>query len=128
VGSFVQCESFEYTPDAEISKVSILGEPVSERDITHDGYNFSFSCFEQGGTPSPAEVYQEIAAREEARQQPHNWTIVLTLRYRSPTQPARKITVESGVMKMDSHPVSGKAEYVKSTWSGGCKRVSVRKI
>jgi|FLYL01.1.fsa_nt_gi hypothetical protein len=124
--SWAQMESFEWNPDAEIRKVPILGEPVDERDIVANGYDGTFVLYEEVGKHTPSEIWADIAAREENQTAHPDWTIVIVIRGRSASRPSKRITIQKVVVKMDGESISGKSEYIKSTWSWSSKKLLIR--
>lgn len=120
-GSFAKMEQFTATPNTELQANDYIGEVLQVPDKQHHGWDFNWTMREQDRRVLDA--YQEILdAEEESRPQPvvH---IVITTKYRSPEEPSTTIVIQDAVLKLDSYDIGGRAEYVKSTWSGKARKV-----
>ena len=69
-------------------------------------------------------ILTTIVTRESDHQPHPNVNIVVTLAYRSLTEPALVFVLEKAFMKMDSFGFGGRKEYVSSKFSGKCKTIS----
>jgi hypothetical protein len=120
VGSFTKVVNFTATPDAEIKKSDHLGEPESEVDMMHHGWNFQFGIEEQDS--AAAKVYESIAnAATDGRTLPRVDLIEIRT-YVDGSLPVETFLYQEAVMKMDSDESGGRKEYNKTMFSGACKR------
>jgi hypothetical protein len=121
-GTFAKVTEFTLTPRTEIVETPFLGEVEDDLDIIHKGFDFSFQTHAQDS--KAIKQMLAIVARERARTAHPAINVVVTFEYRSSTEPAETIVLESCFMKMDSTALGGADEYVTHSWSGKCKTVS----
>jgi len=121
-GTFAKVTDFNLTPRQDITETPFLGELEDDLDINHKGYDFSFSSHSQDS--KAIRLLLDIVARERTRTAHPSINIVVTFEYRSLSNPAEIIVLESCFMKMDGTSIGGGNEYITHSWSGKCKIVS----
>ena len=121
-GSFARMESFSATPRTDLKDNDYLGEELSVPDLQHSGWDFTMEIREV--KRDVFDLLNQILSAEKASQAHPNVNIVVTTIYRGVGDTSVSYTLEAAVIKCDSFPnVSGRTEYVKSTWSGKCREV-----
>lgn len=121
-GSFAKILNFNLTPRTDITETPFLGEVEDDLDIQHHGYDFDFEIHHQDD--NAWDLLQTIVGQEQLSQSHPDLNIVVTIAFRSLTEPALTFVLEKCFMKMDSFGFGGRKEYVNSKFSGKCKVVS----
>lgn len=123
-GSFHKVTDFRLTPRDDLSDSDFIGQPTSEPDHQHHGFDFSFSNHEQD--PGPVAVMLKIQDRLN-RGLPYPKVTIIAIRvYRELGQPPKTLVMSPCVVKMDSYEVGGRKDYVRNTWSGKCRDLQQR--
>jgi hypothetical protein len=121
-GTFTKVQSFNLTPRTDIVETPFLGEVEDDLDIQHHGYDFDFEAHQ---LDSKAYDYlQTVVSREQDRLPHPNVNVVVTMAFRSVSEPSRTFVLESCFMKMDSLGFGGRKDYVVAKFSGKCKVVT----
>lgn len=121
-GSFAKVTSFNLTPRTDISETPFLGETEDDLDIQHHGYDFDFEIHHQDSKAYA--LLKNIVDQEAASLSHPNVNIVVTIAFRSLSEPSLTIVLEKAFIKMDSFGFGGRKEYVSSKFSGKCKTVN----
>jgi hypothetical protein len=121
-GTFTKVTSFNLTPRTDIVETPFLGEVEDDLDIQHHGYDFDFEVQQQDA--KAYELLQSIVSREQDRLAHPNINLVVTLAFRSVSEPSLTFVLEQCFMKLDSMGFGGRKEYVGAKFSGKCKVVS----
>jgi hypothetical protein len=122
-GTFLKVSDFTVTPRQEIKEDDFLGELESDLDFMHHGFDFSFSCQVQDES---AINFLENIVEANRNADPHP-DITMTVIYKFREADAKnKVEVYHQVfMKVDDTGFGGRKDYVKTKFSGKCKRRSV---
>ena len=121
-GTFTKVTNFNLTPRTDIQETPFLGEIEDDLDIQHHGYDFDFELHQQDS--KAYDLMQTIVVREQDRLAHPNVNIVVTLAFRSLSEPSKTFVLEQAFMKMDSMGFGGRKEYVTAKFSGKCKVVT----
>lgn len=121
-GSFAKITNFNLTPRTDVVETPFLGEVEDDIDIQHHGYDFDFEIHHQDS--KAFDLLQTIVGREAERLAHPNVNIVVTIAYRSLSEPALTFVLEKAFVKMDSFAFGGRKEYVNSKFSGKCKTLN----
>lgn len=121
-GTFTKATNFNLTPRTDIVETPFLGEVEDDLDIQHHGYDFDFEL--QQLDSKAYDLLQEIVGREQDRLAHPNINIVVTMAYRSLSEPSKTFVMEQCFMKMDSLGFGGRKDYVATKFSGKCKVVT----
>lgn len=121
-GSFTKVMNFNLTPRQDLQETPFLGEVEDDLDIMHHGYDFDFEIHHQDSKAYA--VLQTIVERERDHLAHPNINVVVTIAYRSLTEPALTFVLEKCFMKVDNYNFGGRKEYVTSKFTGKCKVVS----
>lgn len=121
-GSFTKVTNFNLTPRTDIVETPFLGEVEDDLDIQHHGYDFDFEVHQQDA--KAYDLLQTIVEREQDRLSHPNVNLVVTIAFRSVSEPSRSFVMEQCFMKLDSLSFGGRKEYVPAKFSGKCKVVS----
>lgn len=120
-GSFAKMEMFSATPRTELQNNDYLGEKLQVSDKIHHGWDFKFTMREQARDVFDA--WKQILDAEEADAPQPTVHVVITTKYRDPSQPGVTLVIQDAVVKLDSWDIGGRKEYVKSSWSGAARKV-----
>jgi len=121
-GSFAKLTSFNLTPRTDLVETPFLGEVEDDLDIQHHGYDFDFELHQQDS--KAYDLLQTIVEREQDRLIHPSVNLVVTMAYRSVTEPARTFILEKCFMKLDSMGFGGRKDYITAKFSGKCKVVT----
>lgn len=123
-GSFAKVEGFDWNPLDDLPASQFIGESEADFDTQHDGYEMKFTIHEKDNSAVENVLLQYVNALQNGTTMPK---IVLTFikRYRDPAIPARTLVFQSVALKMDSQSAGDRKGYVKSTFSGKCRRMKV---
>ncbi|HND52967.1 MAG TPA: hypothetical protein PLV92_11240 [Pirellulaceae bacterium] len=113
-GSMAEAKDFNYTPDASIDEVTLIGDPETKYETDIKGHGFSLTHYEKDA--EGAKVWDSIVtAYANGDPQPDISLTVLT-DYVDPSVPPRTEVFSSIAMKCDSLDVGD--GYVMRKWSG----------
>lgn len=113
-GSPAEAKDFDYTPDASIDEIELVGNPETEYETEVKGHGFSFNHYEKD--PEGAKLWDLIVENyATGKPQPKISLTVLT-DYIDPAIPPRTEVFSKIAMKCDSLNVP--AGYVMRKWSG----------
>lgn len=118
-GTFLRPKSFTITPRTDLQEDDYVGEPLTELDIQHHGYDIAMSLDEDDA--SGITFMQNLEAREEAHQRPQEVTITVMTTYRDGRTRPRVEVFPEVMFKMGSRGHGGRKERVVSEWEGKCK-------
>jgi hypothetical protein len=121
-GTFTKVTSFNLTPRTDIVETPFLGEVEDDLDIQHHGYDFDFEIHHQDS--KAFNLLTTVVEQEALRSAHPNVNVVVTIAYRSVSEPALTFVLERCFMKMDSYSFGGRKEYVNSKFSGKCKTLA----
>ncbi len=121
-GSFAKVTSFNLSPRTDVVETPFLGEVEDDLDIQHHGFDFDFEIHHQDS--KAFRLLDTIVSNEQTSSAHPNVNIVVTIAYRSVTEPALTFVLEKAFMKMDNYSFGGRKEYVNSKFSGKCKTIS----
>lgn len=121
-GSFTKVTSFNLTPRTDISETPFLGEIEDDLDIQHHGYDFDFEVHQQDS--KAYDLLQSIVDREQNRLPHPNVNLVVTMAFRSVSEPSKSFVLEQCFMKLDGLGFGGRKDYVTAKFSGKCKVVT----
>lgn len=119
-GSFQKVDNFKFSSRADITNTGFLGETEDEPDIQHHGYDFSFTIHEMDN--KAMEVWDNVVSTLQQGIAQPAVNIVYLKRYRDPSIKPVSITFQSAKLKLDSQEASSRKDFVKSMFSGSCKR------
>ena len=114
--------NFNLTPRTDIMETPFLGELEDDLDVQHHGFDFDFEIHHQDS--KAFNLLQTVVSREQDHLAHPNINIVVTIAYRSLTEPALTFVLEKAFMKMDGLSFGGRKEYVNSKFSGKCKTLA----
>lgn len=121
-GTFTKAMNFNLTPRTDVVETPFLGEVEDDLDIQHHGFDFDFELHQQDDKAYA--LMQTIVGREQDRLAHPNVNVVVTIGFRSLSEPSVTFVLEQCFMKMDSFGFGGRKEYVTSKFSGKCKVVT----
>jgi hypothetical protein len=121
-GTFAKVTSFNLTPRTDIVETPFLGEVEDDLDIQHHGYDFDFEVHQMDS--KAYDLLQTIVGRERDRLEHPNINIVVTMAFRSVSEPSKTFVMEECFVKMDSLGFGGRKEYIAAKFSGKCKVVT----
>lgn len=121
-GSFAKVTNFNLTPRTDVTETPFLGEVEDDLDIQHHGFDFDFEIHHQDS--KAFNLLTTIVENEQTHVSHPNVNIVVTVAYRSLTEPALVFVLEKAFMKMDGYSFGGRKEYVNSKFSGKCKTIA----
>jgi len=119
-GSFAKVENWKATPRADLVDTGFLGESEDEPDIMHHGWDFSFSIHESDSAAH--DLWDAIVADLAAGVSLPQIDVIVIKKYRDPGIKPVAYTYKSAVLKMDSNDHGSRKDYVKSPFSGKCKK------
>jgi hypothetical protein len=121
-GSFSKVESFKWNPRQDLTDTDFVGETESEPDIMHHGYDLSFTIHEKENG-AVDNVLLPIVAALTAGQPLPRVTLTFIKRYRDPSVPTKVLVFQNVKLKMDSQEAGGRKDYVKTQFSGKCRKM-----
>lgn len=121
-GSFTKVMNFNLTPRTDLVDTPFLGEVEDDLDIQHHGYDFDFEIQHQDSKAYT--LLQQIVQNEQQHLAHPNVNVVVTIAYRSLTEPALTFVLEQCFIKLDNYTFGGRKEYVNSKFTGKCKVVN----
>lgn len=121
-GTWVKATEFTLTPRSDLNEEDYLGEPESDIDFQHHGFDFSFSVHEHD--ESLVDFLNLIIDREQ-NHLPHP-KIVMTVfrRYRDADANNRVQAFRNVFLKVNEMGFSGRKDKVTASLEGKCKRAS----
>lgn len=123
-GSFAKCETFKWEPMQDLPETDFLGEAESDPDFRHDGYRFNFTINEKDNFAVDNVLVPLVSAHTSGLPLP-DVTLVFIKKYRDPSIPVKTLVFQKVKLKMDSQDVSGRKDYVKTSFSGRCRKMKV---
>jgi hypothetical protein len=122
LGSFAKVMSLNLTPRTDLAETPFIGELEDDLDIQHHGFDFDFEIHNQDS--SAYDLLAAIVSREQDRLPHPAINIVVTLAFRSLTEPSVTFVMENCFLKMDSLGIGGRKDYITSKFSGKCKTLA----
>lgn len=124
-GSFGAVEGFKWSPRQDLTDSDFIGEPESEPDIQHHGYDMSFTIHERENSPVAQVLLSYVAALEAGTTLP-DVTLTFVKRYRDPSVPPAILVFPKVKLKMDSQEAGDRKGYMKSMFSAKCRKMRVQ--
>lgn len=125
-GSFLKTKDFTLTPREDITEDDFLGEPETDFDIMHHGFDFNFTAHvvNRVGT----EFLRDLVERDRNGLAFPRMTLVVILKYREPGVRAQSLVLPRVVMKMNELSFSDRKDYVTHAFEGKGKRISFQNV
>jgi hypothetical protein len=122
-GSFFKVTEFTITARTDLPEEDFIGELESDIDIQHHGFDMEFTVQHQD--QAALDFLSTIVQREQLAQQHPNITITVTYTYRGELGAEDQVEVYHDVfLKPNDVTMSGRKEYVTSSFMAKCKRRS----
>lgn len=122
-GSFAKVENFKWNPRQDLSDSDFIGETESEPDLMHHGYDMSFMIHEKDNN-AVDNVLQGVVDALTAGLPMPPVTLTFTKRYRDPSVPTKTLVFQNVKLKLDSQEASSRKDYVKTSFSGKCRKMT----
>ena len=119
-GTFTKIQDFTETPRTDITEEDFLGEPQTDLDIQHHGFDISFGG--QVEDQRAIDFFSDVVSREE-QQLPHpDITITVIYAFREGDSENRVKVYQEVFLKIAEDAFSGRKEYATTTFEGKCKK------
>lgn len=125
-GSFAKVESWKVTPRTDLIESDFIGEPLTDLDIQHHGYDISFTIRESTRDVIDTLLRIVSLASPTLPGTGNSPAITLTFvrRFRDVGQVALTTICSGVLLKVDDEDASGRKDFVKCSFSGKCKMVT----
>lgn len=121
-GSFSKVENFKWNPRQDLTDSDFVGETESEPDVMHHGFDVSFSIHEMDNSAVEAALMTFVDALTAGLPLP-KVNLVFIKKYRDPAIPVKTLIFQNVKLKLDSQEASSRKDYVKSSFSGKCRKM-----
>jgi hypothetical protein len=123
-GSFTKVTDWSITPRADLTDSPFLGESTDDPDLMHHGFDFKFSCHAMDNLAFS--LWDQIVSAQVAGVPMPKISVVFVTKYRDPGVNPVSITMQDCRLKMDSHDVASRKDYIKTSFSGKCRTKRTR--
>lgn len=119
-GSMFKVTDFTVTPRQDLQEADYMGEPETDLDVMHHGYDLSWSVDMLDATT--IDLLDDIAQRNENHLAPQDITITVIYTFRTQGSGGRIVVYHDCVMKQDEEGFSGRKERVKTKYTAKAKK------
>ena len=121
-GSWTKVEGFSFKQKVQTDDMDFLGEDTSEPDLLHRGFSVSFSIHEQENSAIEG-VLLAVIANQAAGVTPPSVSLTFVKNYKGGTTKA--LTFPKVLLSMDEQGASDGKAFVKTSFTGNCRRMIV---
>jgi len=126
VGSFTRVIDFNARPDTEIKKIDHLGEPETDFDIQHHGWELSMTVHVEDS--AILDYTEELILREQEHTSPQSVSLQVTYSFRDDATPNKQVTYYGVVLKQEDDGFRGRKEHLEVKLVGNAKRRHVIEV
>jgi hypothetical protein len=123
-GSFTKIKDFTATPRTDLVETDYLGETFTDLDVQHQGWDFSFTLDEEDG--KSLEYIAQLMSNEENNVAPASVMMQVVFNYRKSGEATKSMTFSDVVMKANDINLSGRKDYISSSYEGKAKRCDIK--
>lgn len=123
-GSFLKTKDFTLTPRQEVVETDFLGEPETDLDFMHHGYDFSFSAHVVDR--QTIDFLQNIVDRDRSGLSYPRLTLNVVFAFRLAGIRAKALVLPKVIMKVNEIGFSDRKEYITQSFEGKGKKIIFR--
>lgn len=121
IGSMLKVKNFTVTERGELVESDYVGEPVSDLDYRHDGWDMSWEIDVRDSIAM--DFLTNIVARDDVGIPQPDITITVIYKFREGAGVEPRMEVYYGtVMRPSETGFSGRKEYISTSWEAKAKR------
>lgn len=125
-GSFLKTLDFELNPRQDIQETDFNGEPETDIDLMHHGYDYKFTSHVVDDIT--IRYLMDVTDRHALGLAPPRVTLSVVLAYREPGTRPRLIVLPNSIMKIGALGSPDRKQFVTHAFEGKCKRARFQNV
>jgi hypothetical protein len=114
--SWLKVQDFDVTPRTDLKETDFLGEPETDVDIQHHGFDLTWTIHNLDA--AAIEFLDQLVENEEEHVAPADVRVQVLYSYRQGGERSRLVTYYNGVTKVTSEGFRSRKEYVETKFEG----------